>query len=216
MDGYPYYDNEYFPPSNKRAWNSGVKHRTNISVFVPYSLFYKIGKINEKVEEKIGENYEFSVILSGEWEGLSFILTDKIFIPAQEVEFSSVDFKKKALPKGDMWNAIIHKHPSGVVNFSDSDIETLSKNFDVSMLFLNGAITLATARANINGEYYLFLDNQVEVIVEAPEIDVQVPDISPIQKKTYITSGFFSNKNIKFGKGKKNPVFDEDLLNFLE
>ena len=164
----------------KKAWETDLDVRNTPTIIIPYKVHLKILSIEKKVLEKYN-NVEFSVLLKGHWKGIDFVIEDDLVIPKQEVSYASVNFDEIDLAKYDDYNCIVHRHPDTVPEFSYSDYNTLTRNYDVSLLLNKHKYTDATVRIPFNGNY-IWIDNP-ELIVMADDIDI---DISNIKRETHI------------------------------
>lgn len=143
-------------------------------------------------------------------DGVIYI-SEEYYIPKQEVTPASVDFKE-ALPRE--YNVIFHKHPRGLTSFSVSDLETISVNFEVSILYADGEWCDSTISKYVPGFGFLVV-NGVEVEDLLPEYDSSK---IIIKKPTYLGANNIKGNIYGTWKGKsaRSPLTadeeDEDFL----
>ena len=146
---------------------------TSIVAVVPATLINKLSSI----EQKINSAVEFGVYIKGRLEdGRTLIVSDEIYIPRQEVTGATIDFKEDE--PNPSFNGVCHRHPSGCTGFSMVDATSINRNYEFSLLYVNGDIK--TGIINLKcGQYRYQLPLKV---THGYDEDI---DISKIIKKIY-------------------------------
>ena len=104
---------------------------------------------------------EFLVYLSGEMdENNHIIIVKDIYIPEQEVTYSSVDVKE---PVAHKFNGVLHKHPTGVKDFSNIDDAYINVNHRFSILLENHDYRTAIVLQKVPCGHYLITRASVKV-----------------------------------------------------
>ena len=169
---------------------------TTITAVVPATLINKLASIEQKVNSRM----EFGVFVKGHLEnGEKLIVEDSIYIPQQEVTGASVDFQEDE--PDPSFNGVCHRHPSGVTSFSSVDATSINRNYEFSLLYVNGDIK--TGIINLKcGNYRYQLPLRV---IHGYEDDI---DISKIRNKVVIQPGpkFIRSGNTVINTATMTPV----------
>jgi len=136
---------------------------------------------------------EFSILAKGEFINDGFYVRKEYYVPEQEVETASVDYKENiALKRDEGYNTVIHSHPfSESTSFSGADAEHINSHFMCSIL-LNKYSKPVDSIVNIpiDGRYLQF---KVEDIAEGKEVVVvSATDMAKIKKHEYVSSKYVS------------------------
>lgn len=160
------------------VWDSGLKIVSPpILIDVPNS----IADVVRAIEKKVVGNVEFSIYVKADLSDIECIrISEDYYIPKQVVSGASVDYGDVPM---DGFNAVIHKHPRGVVTFSGTDDEYINANFTVSLLWCNGEFVDATVNYDVGAGIKLQLEGYVYIddIRDLPEVDVG--NISVLRQK---------------------------------
>lgn len=151
------------------VWDSGLKIVSPpILIYVPQS----ISDVIKSIEKQIVGNVEFSIYVNADISDIECIrISDEYYIPKQVVSGASVEYNE--VPD-TMFNAVIHKHPKGIMSFSSTDDEYINANFKVSILWCNGGFVAATvnydagAGVKLQLEGYAYVDDEINL----PEVDI--------------------------------------------
>lgn len=129
----------------------------NVLVFV----HMKIQNVMDSIIAKDSKltNQEYGLYLESKkvniGNTLVVVVSDKYYLPEQEVTTTSISFKEGSLDINSKFNAVIHRHPEGVNNFSSVDNDSINTDFDVSLLYQKSK---GIFRAAINLNSPLFED----------------------------------------------------------
>ena len=127
---------------------------------------------------------EFSVLGKAEIDGDKYTVGDEYYIPEQEVESASVDYKEDMYRLREQgWNAVVHKHPDGIMSFSGPDYEYLNNQFDLSLLWVEKKFNDATVRLEVGDKYIVIRVDKNNIHTE--EEVVEVSGLEKIKKKVY-------------------------------
>lgn len=140
-------------------FNSGAIVYDPLVVYVPDTI---VGTCRAIQNRKKG--LEFSILCKGGFEQDGFVIQEGYVVPKQEITGTSVDFTDTAeLEKylTDGYNTIIHSHPFKSETFSSSDRETLSTNYQCSLLYSDDKIVTATVSIRL-GESLLVIAPEVK------------------------------------------------------
>lgn len=143
----------------------------------------KFMQVVRKLDRQIST--EFSVLGKATINGDVYEVGDEYYIPEQEVTSSSVDYEEDMYKLREQgWNVAVHKHPSGVKHFSSADYEYLNNQFDLSLLWVDGAFNDATVRI-VLGDKYIVIDVEKENIMIGKEEDIQIEGVDKIKQRSY-------------------------------
>ena len=151
------------------VWDSGLKV---VSPPILIDVPKVIADVIRAIDKKISSNVEFSIYVKADTSDVECVrISEEYYIPKQSVSHSSIDYND--VP-GDGFNAVIHKHPSGIRSFSSTDDEFINQNFTVSILWCAGEFVDATVNYDIEAGTKLQLPGYVYVddAVELPDVDV--------------------------------------------
>lgn len=159
----------------------------------------KVIRILKAIERKV-VGTEFIVLFKGKWERGKFYVSGEYYIPEQEVEHSHAKITGEVPPE---YNVIVHKHPDGVLKFSSTDYEYINRNYDASLLWVQGRINDATVRI-ITPERWFIIHADVEIGEE--EENIEIEGIERIRKKEYRYGyGYYP-----YGYGYRVSIYDEE------
>jgi len=204
------------------------------TVRIPFLIGVSIIQTINRIHEEVGSKIEVSILGKGNWseDGETFILSENVedyFIPPQENTSASVNFLyEKMTPemrdKFNSANVCIHSHPNGVRSFSTSDYDTISVNYECSLLVEGDAFRDATVQVELKNGRRIYLD--ATPVVDEDEIEL-ISGVENVEKKEFITSkvspGFtpgyttiYNNGNKSKEKSKKEDeveieVFDKHM-----
>ena len=160
------------------VWDSGLRIvNPPILIDVPQS----IADVIRAIEKQIVGNVEFSIYVKADVSDIECIrIAEEYYVPKQVVSGGSVDYEEVP-DKG--FNAVIHKHPRGIMTFSGTDDEYINANFRVSILWCNGDFVDATVNYDAGAGVKLQLEGYVYVddTRDLPEVDVG--NISVLKQK---------------------------------
>ncbi len=169
-----------------------------VSIFLPTSVKRLLKEIEK---EFLGQ--EFAIVGTGFWgDTIEFHVDPQSFyIPKQTVTQCSVNPEED--PGG---NFVIHKHPDGILHFSQLDLTSLTPNFDVSLLWVRNQFQDATARVKVylNGSNAIVILRGFSLTYTMDEIDVEglleqaKENIKPHYPRASFEFG--SRKNLGFGQ----------------
>lgn len=135
------------------------------------------------------------------------------YVPEQEVSTASVE-PKELPPEG--FDAVIHKHPSGITSFSSTDWENVNGNSKISLLWVNSEISDAAVIVRFE-DYPLRVGKDfIKIIIdeELPEIPEEA--LRKIKEKTLgkdvkvITKKDFDCKHYRYHEY-YNELYANDL-----
>jgi hypothetical protein len=95
------------------------------------------------------------------------LLGEEYYIPEQVVTASTVEYKETP-PAG--YDCVVHKHPTGCLDFSFTDREFINANFVLSLLYVDSRFVRASLRVLHQGIVFLLETEKIEIL--DPEIDV--------------------------------------------
>ena len=168
---------------------------SKLRVIVDSKLLSACKYIQDQIDGK-----EFSILAKGEFINDGFYIKNDYYVPEQEVETASVDYKENlALKKADGYNTVIHSHPfSESTSFSGADDEHINSHFTCSLL-LNKSSKPVDAIVNIPVEGR-WLQFKVEDIAEGKEIVVvSAENLAKIHKKEYSISKYSNVQSRLYG-----------------
>lgn len=167
---------------------------TSIEAVVPATLINKLSSI----EQKVDSNLEFGVYIKGHLEnGRTLVVEDEIYIPQQEVTGATIDFKED---EPDVtFNGVCHRHPSGCTGFSSVDATSINRNYEFSLLYVNGDIKIGVINLKC-GNYRYQLPLRV---THGYAEDI---DISKIVKKIPYTPKYIRSGNTVVHAQTMRPV----------
>jgi hypothetical protein len=145
-------------------WDNGlpvVCGRADYSVVVPRILESVVRTIDKCVPT------EFSVFAKIAEIGQEILLGEEYYIPEQVVTASTVEYKETP-PAG--YDCVVHKHPTGCLDFSFTDREFINANFVLSLLYVDSRFVRASLRVLHQGIVFLLETEKIEIL--DPEIDV--------------------------------------------
>ena len=140
------------------VWDSGLRI---VSPPIVIDVPQKIVDVVMAVENTIGSNVEFSIYIKADISDIGCVtVSEEYYIPSQEVSMASVDNME---PPINGFNALLHKHPNGVMSFSGTDEEFINSNFAVSLLWCNRAFVDAIVNIDFDGGVKLQIEGCVVV-----------------------------------------------------
>ena len=104
------------------------------------------------------------------------VLND-VYIPKQAVSYGSVDVTGESEDGG--YDAVLHKHPRGIKNFSYVDEESINSNHDISILVISGMPALSDWQVVRRFETACgkILTKRVNIKLYLPDVDVDLSNI---------------------------------------
>lgn len=159
-----------------KEWDSGL----NIVVGPTIEIHPTILTICDKIQSKFPK-LEFSILVKGYPTEKGFYVTDDYVIPEQEVTGVTVDYGHLGEYQRDGYNVVIHSHHNMGTFFSKTDIDYINCNFPCSVLYTQGALTLATLSFQSGATMFLF---EVQNISLIDRTILEIPNIENIKKKT--------------------------------
>lgn len=133
--------------SERIMYNDSLRcYPTPLICDVPEKILFMM----RSIEKKAFQNLEFGAFLKGELSSNGHVVVeDAFYVPRQKVSGAAIDFLEEP-PEG--YNGVIHRHPSGVMNFSGDprspypstsvDAGSINQNFTFSLLYVNNNIHL--------------------------------------------------------------------------
>jgi len=142
------------------SWSSGLEvYRScpylprHVVFLIDYALYRVVELLYGRQELR---GYEFLVYgrvrQRRGWE--AFYIGDP-YIPVQEVSAASVRVRDS---NSAGYDVVVHKHPSGVTKFSQTDYDYINVNNTVSLLWVDGGWSAATIRVRAPCGKYLLAD----------------------------------------------------------
>jgi hypothetical protein len=178
------------------VWDSGLKVISPpILIDVPKSIV----DVMRAIDISLADNVEFSIYVKADVSNIEcIVVSEDYYIPKQTVSAASVDYNESPI---DGFNAVIHKHPRGVMSFSGTDDEYINQNFTVSILWCGGNFVDATVNYDAGAGIKLQLEGYVYVddIDDLPDVDVS--NIVLFKHTNYMKSGTPGAVDICIGSG---------------
>ena len=171
------------------SWDTGVKvvrscpfMRFDGLVFVRWHVMRLL-----RLLDKEHPSTEFLIYARRREEDDNIIIVEDPAIPEQRVTAASVHVEK---PDGDR-DVVIHKHPSGLHDFSSIDDEYINANNALSLLYSDGRIVAAAVKKRLPCGNY--------AIIEVPIDNVQVLVVGSIEEEEEMAKRVFEEQggNIK-------------------
>lgn len=181
-------------------WSSDFKRincqSNELKIVVPSAII----SVLRTIEDEIGD-FEFSIVSKIDSIDNNVIRIAPVYaIPKQIVSFASVEYCENI----EGYNVVIHKHPVGLKTFSHIDIEYINCNFDLSLLYVNKTIELASFRV---------VDKNLMILIETKNIEIEftklkkIKNIHKIEKKQIVNSYLHYYKNKKGGEQWEDLTF---------
>ena len=166
----------------KRAeeiWESDLTILKSIIVRIPIEIEGTFRELHKRYPHiEVGAYLKYAPKTEG--ETLVLEVEKEIYIPKQECTSGDIKFLE---PPPEGWNAVIHKHPSGVSRFSSTDETYINANFDLSILF-EPQTGFCDASYRLKTDYGLLkMKPKIEVI--QPKLDIEKLPLENIQEKRY-------------------------------
>jgi hypothetical protein len=171
-----------------------MKIHTTGKVVIPQEI---VGLLNDIHRNLPNKNVEFGIYCNSVLDLETFTVTielNKSFIPKQIVSSVTIEFIEGKSFVGDDFNTVIHRHPEGVNTFSNTDKESINKNWDVSILFIP-PYKFPQAIINIDITPTSRLQIQASVEIAPSEEDENLINVI----------------NSKIGTGKANNIHEDDI-----
>lgn len=150
------------------VWESGLEVvKSPVTIVVPSSLVNVVSAIEAQIRDS-----EFSVYVKANMDDVAcIVVSEEYYIPDQDVTMASVEYND---PPVDGFNAVLHKHPSGMKVFSSTDDKYINQNFDVSLLWCDKKFVNAIVNYEIRRGVKLQLEGRVVVDdgTTLPSVDV--------------------------------------------
>jgi len=180
------------------VWESDLTILKEIVVRVPIEIEGTMRELHRKFPHiEVGAYLKYAPRVEGEI--LILEVGKDIYIPRQECTAGDIKFLE---PPPEGWSAVIHKHPTGVSSFSQTDETYINANFDLSILF-EPVSGFCDASYRLKTDFGLLkMKPKIEVI--RPTIDISKLPLENIQEKRYIptytkTRGY-SEKGIPYSR----------------
>ena len=190
---------------------------TGVEEFVPeIHISDKFMEIVRALDKKI--DTEFSVLGKATINGNKYEVGDEYYIPKQTVEYASVDYEEDMYKlREEGWNVVVHKHPSGVKEFSSADYEYLNNQFDLSLLWVDNKFNDATVRIMVR-DMYLVIDVEKENVHIGTESNIDITGIDNITVKKYNwrKTKTLTDTHIPYKLGKSIESNGDDLTELLD
>ena len=138
--------------------NDNIKVITSIKVVVPERLEKIMRALEKEFDEEYGLYFDIEVDMEA---GTVMVVDGSYYIPKQEVGISTIEFLEQTDKKG-----VIHRHPSGVTNFSQTDEMYINRQFMLSLLYVDGRIS--------KGVFNWFLDEKGRALIRIPVSSIEV------------------------------------------
>ena len=162
----------------KDEWDAKLDN--HIEIHIPENLI----KVFKAMDAKF--KTEWMLYLKVEKiEDNKIYLGTEYYVPEQEVSTASVE-PKELPPEG--FDAVIHKHPSGLTSFSSTDWENVNGNSKISLLWVNNEIRDAAVMVRFEDYPLRVGKDLIKIIIdeELPEIPEEA--LSKVKEKTYTHS----------------------------
>lgn len=165
--------------------NEDVKGRDSVKCIIPPKLYFLMGALDKKFAD-----VEFSICVNSEYDKenkqLAVTYEDEkdVYVPKQKVTRTEVDYdsEDKEVKK---YNTVIHKHPTGCLNFSGTDEDYINNNFSYSLLWVNNSFNKGIMNwdsKELGFRVRLKLDpemNLPDVNLDTSKIEIKKPE--PVQ-----------------------------------
>jgi hypothetical protein len=167
---------------------AGTLFKSDMRIIKPSTTYYPEILLHtcKEIQKRAGTNMEWSILCKGAYTERGFEIGREYVIPHQEVTGSSVDFTDTAECEAYRtagYNVIIHSHPFKSSSFSGSDMDTLSTNYDCSVLFSLGEFTTATLRLVISEDSMMIFDTPLVLLYTILQLPANVDEL--IRNKSY-------------------------------
>jgi proteasome lid subunit RPN8/RPN11 len=115
------------------SFDNLLQVHSRATILVPSSIVTLLNSILGGLANK---GSEYGIYLKGTLnkQTMTMTLSEEYMIPKQEVTSVTIDFKED--PPSTDWNVVLHRHPDGVTRFSGTDVSSINKEFDASLLFI--------------------------------------------------------------------------------
>lgn len=155
-----------FVSTDDNVWkNESVKTIESVDIEIPLKIVKTLQALNKKFSD-----VEFSILCKTKYVDDKFIVDENdIFIPEQKVTSAGVDYKED----NSQYNTVIHKHPNGCKNFSNTDREYINSNFDFSYLWVDNKLEKGLMRIKTE---YGYVQVNVKFNVHEENLDVYLPE----------------------------------------
>jgi hypothetical protein len=162
--------------------------------------------------DKIFTDVEFSIFCNHHVKNNFLYIGPKFFIPKQKVSRVAIDYIDDA---PENFNVVIHKHPSGCKEFSETDKKYINRNFDISILYLDSCFSSGKYRLNTE---FGFSHLNLKIVTEIHDIRLSIEEINKIEKMVYVPAVnqqpngncLLKNKNENFINGAKGYILEDD------
>ena len=202
---------------------AGTLFKSDMRIIKPSTTYYPGILLDtcKEIQKKVGANMEWSILCKGSYTDRGFEIARDYVVPHQEVTGASVDFTDTAEYEAYRtagYNVIIHSHPFKSSSFSGSDMDTLSTNYDCSILFSLGEFTTATLKIVLTEDSMMILDTPLVLlytILQLPvDLDERVKQKTYTQRNCGVYDGFYDRKwdnNLGIWVDKKGlPYYEKD------
>lgn len=186
---------------------------TDIVAIVPPIILDVI----REMERVNGKHLEVGMYLKGECIDNTLIVSEEFYIPKQVVTGSTIVFDKHDT-EGNNWNGVIHRHPSGIKNFSGVDRESINQNHMFSLLYVDNEISKGIVNLNLNigGRVQL----EVDVEIDYPRVVLPEGWKDKIEEHVHIIprkleKDLSPHDDLDYRGGPKS-YNDDDFMKYLE
>lgn len=192
------FDDGKFSESAHVFRNDALVVVDKISCFVPREVDEVVGGLMSKYP-----SVEFSIYVKGELvredeeRGITtptMVITDW-YLPEQEVTSAAVEYLEEV--PDSTWNGVIHKHPSGVLNFSGTDDRYINQNFEFSLLYVNNRFQKGII--NFTTTLGLRIQKEFDKILTTQSVRIPPNHATKIKTKSYLPAAGGYNYNRGYG-----------------
>lgn len=144
----------------------GFNYTDKVKVWVPFHIFCVLENLASKMDD------EYSIVLNAEKVEGGYLLSEEYRIPKQEVSTTSIAYKEDCPEM-----CVIHRHPDGCNNFSNTDQEYINQNFALSLLY--------TVKDGVfKGQYNMKLDNNtfIRVPIQPVVVEPKLAEVAGVMK----------------------------------
>lgn len=160
------YQNYKYPGlyEKQNVWESDLIILEEVNIEIHEDLLKVMDELNKKYH-----GFEFSIVCKAEKTDNGYIVGKEYMIPEQTVTSGNVKLEEEIDPE---WNAIIHKHPSGLHTFSATDVNSINAHFKVSILYCDNSFVAATVSVKDESHMYL-IPASTSLYYERIEVDAE-------------------------------------------
>ncbi len=166
----------------------------------------------EMKNSSMGNRLEFGIFIKGVFtDDGKFKISKDFYIPQQKVTYASIDFQEDP-PEG--YNGVIHRHPNGCSTFSGVDQNSINKNFDFSLLYVDNDIKKGILNLQIQD---IRIQLELKIVVMYPVFELQnnilekIKEVIPPKPKQDNTKLISQNNGIIDRRDIKNFLINDNL-----